>query len=48
MVRSARVDETAAPHAVRSAGIRRRRELGVSDADLDLWEMETLGARRGG
>ena len=48
MLHSARLDETSGPRAVRSAGIRRRRELGVSNADLDLWEMENLGARRGG
>lgn len=29
------------------SGVRRRRELGFSEADVDTWEMEVLGGRRG-
>lgn len=47
-VRSSRLDANLGPRGVRTAGARRRRELGFSEVDLDIWEMEALGARRGG
>lgn len=47
-IRSARLEDSAGPRGFRTASARRRRELGFTEADSDLWEMDTLAARRGG